>query len=210
LLLRDVTLKYQSVIVLDRINLDLTAGRTLAVVGPSGSGKSTLARVAAGLRTPDAGRVERRGRAAMVFQDAYGSLDPLWTAGRIIAEPLPRALDAAAVRARVERLLQVVGLPAEAAAVRPARFSGGQRQRIAVARALAALEPGGPAVLICDEPTSALDGRTRDGVLELLVAAQARLGFAMLLASHDSETVAALAHQVRRLERGRMLPPERA
>ena len=202
--LRDVGFAVGRRQIVCEVSLEIMAGRTLAMIGPSGSGKTTVARLAAGLLEPTRGRITRPGPAAMVFQDPYGSLDPFWSVGRSLAEPLPRRLSRADRRAEVGRLLQGVGLPDTVARVRPSRLSGGQRQRVAIARALA----GRPSVLVCDEPTSALDPRSRAAILELLRQAQARDGFAMLLASHDAETVAALAHTVRRMNDGRLWPSD--
>lgn len=192
------------------VNLTLQAGEALAVVGESGSGKTTLARALLGLvpisggqvlfagqdvaTMGDAARQAMRRQVQMVFQDPFGSLDPRLTVGGIIAEPLEihRIGNAASRRARVAALLDLVGLPADAAARYPHQFSGGQRQRIALARALAP----GPQVIIADEPLSALDVSIQSQILNLLVELRARIGLAYLLISHDLAAVHHLADRV--------------
>jgi peptide/nickel transport system ATP-binding protein len=203
---------------IEAVSLAIPRGATLALMGTSGSGKSTLARIATGLIAPQAGELRFAGTALprgiwpravrqrinMVFQDPAGSLDPRWAAGRSIAEPL-RAFGLrkgrAAVAARVAELLAAVGLPADAAARRPAAFSLGQVQRLAIARAVASE----PAFLVCDEPTSALDVSVQAQVLNLLRDLQARLGLTMLFISHDPGVVRFMADRVAVLEAGRVV-----
>lgn len=192
------------------VNLELHAGEALAVVGESGSGKTTLARALLGLvpiasgqvrfdgqdmaGMTDAARQAMRRQVQMVFQDPFGSLDPRLSVGGIIAEPLDiHAIGTAATRrARVAELLELVGLPADAAARYPHQFSGGQRQRIALARALAPA----PQVIIADEPLSALDVSIQSQILNLLVDLRARIGLAYLIISHDLAAVHHLADRV--------------
>ena len=192
------------------VNLELHAGEALAVVGESGSGKTTLARALLGLvpiasgqvyfagqdmaGMTDAARQAMRRQVQMVFQDPFGSLDPRLSVGGIIAEPLDiHAIGTTATRrARVAELLELVGLPGDAAARYPHQFSGGQRQRIALARALAPA----PQVIIADEPLSALDVSIQSQILNLLVDLRARIGLAYLIISHDLAAVHHLADRV--------------
>ncbi|TSE25506.1 Glutathione import ATP-binding protein GsiA [Tepidimonas sediminis] len=211
----------------------LRAGRTLAVLGESGSGKTTLALAALGLQ-PAQGRIEVAGQPwrgdardralrrqiQVVFQDPFSSLSPRLTLEQIVEEGLrvhAPQLDATARRARVVQALHDVGLlpphagPEELAAWLqryPHAFSGGQRQRIALARALIVE----PRVLVLDEPTSALDVTVQQQVLQLLRRLQRQRRLAYLLITHDVEVVAALAHEVLVMRRGRVVeagPAER-
>jgi peptide/nickel transport system ATP-binding protein len=200
------------------VSFKIPRGTTLALIGASGSGKTTLARIVAGLLEPDEGVIRLSGQALprrgwpasvrrkvnMVFQHPLASLDPHWTTGRSIAEPLSAfglAATKAARAARVAELLEAVGLPSDAARRRPSAFSLGQVQRIAIARALAA----DPALLVCDEPTSALDLSVQAQVLNLLRDLQERLGLTLLVISHDPGVVRFMADTVAVLDRGRIV-----
>lgn len=207
---------------LDAVDLDVTTGSAVGVIGESGSGKSTLVRLLLALDTPTAGTVELDGRAVdarqsarslhwlrrqtgIVFQDPYASLDPRMSIGRIVGEPL-WALDVAGDRrARVREVLEQVGLEAGMADRFPHEFSGGQRQRIAVARAIVHR----PALLVGDEPLSALDVTVRAQILRLLAELRADAGLTLLLVSHDLGVVQNLCDEVvvmknaRIVERGR-------
>jgi oligopeptide/dipeptide ABC transporter ATP-binding protein len=191
-------------------SLTVERGQIVGLVGESGCGKSSLARAAVGLVRPAAGTVRFEGREVtpltrgarprelarlqMVFQNPYSSLNPR----RKIGSQLADALDAlelvprAGRRARVEQLLDFVGLPASAAARYPHQFSGGQRQRIAVARALAA----DPSVLVLDEPLASLDASAQAQLANLLVDLSRRLSLSLLLISHDLAIVRHVADAV--------------
>jgi peptide/nickel transport system ATP-binding protein len=195
-------------------------GRSFGIVGESGSGKSTLARLVMALERPDAGTVRfegddlfalpadalRRRRRAfqMVFQDPYGSLDPRQSVARIVAEPLDVAEPGLSRRerlARVEDMLDAVGLPGDAARRYPHEFSGGQRQRIAVARALITA----PALIVADEPVSALDVSVQAQVLNLLMDLQEARGVTYLFISHNLAVVEHVADEVGVMYRGRIV-----
>jgi oligopeptide/dipeptide ABC transporter ATP-binding protein len=201
------------------VDFTLHAGETLGVVGESGSGKSTLARAVLRL-VPATGRVVLLGRdlatldraalraarpaAPLVFQDPFAALDPRFTVREIVAEPLTvtaPGLPPAAVDARVAAALVGVGLDPAAMDRYPHEFSGGQCQRIGIARALVV----DPAVVICDEPVSALDVTVQAQVVELLRAAQARRGLALVFIAHDLAVVRALSHRLLVMYLGRVV-----
>ena len=180
------------------VGFEIRRGETLGIVGESGSGKSTVARCIARLIEPDSGEIRigdiefahlsrrvlrrTRKRIQMVFQDPFGSLDPRYSVGKLIAEgPLIHGAPKQAAWNRAIELLELVGLDARAAERFPHEFSGGQRQRIGLARALA-LDPD---VLIADEPVSALDVSVQAQVLRLLADIRDRLGLSILFITHD-------------------------
>ncbi|MCU1476679.1 MAG: transporter ATP-binding protein [Subtercola sp.] len=201
---------------IDSVSLDVPAGQTLAIVGESGSGKTTTLRVALGLEKPTAGRVFFEGvditdkgwrelrplrqRFQLVHQNPFSSLDPKFTVGQSIVEPLVSfgIGDRASRQARLRELLDQVALPAGFADRRPAELSGGQRQRVAIARALSVK----PDLVFLDEPVSALDVSVQEQILNLLATLQEELGVSYLFISHDLAVVAQLAHRVAVLNRG--------
>ncbi len=203
----------------DGVSFAIEPGRTLGVVGESGCGKSTTAKLILKLEEPTGGDILfdgqplaklgaeglRRYRRSVqaVFQDPYASLSPRMRVGAIIAEPLVtnEKLDAREVRARVARLLELVGLPERAADLFPHEFSGGQRQRIAIARALAL----SPRLVVLDEPVSALDVSIRAQILNLLVDLQRDLGLAYLFIAHDLAAVAHMSHTIVVMYLGRIV-----
>ncbi|WP_121257645.1 ABC transporter ATP-binding protein [Nocardioides ferulae] len=202
----DVTVRYGSArrghTAVDRVSLTVPPGQVVGLVGESGSGKSTLARAAVGLAPLTGGRVllggapvptrGRRRPLQMVFQDPYSSLDPRMTIGDSIAEAIPPGPSREERRAEVARLLELVHLDPDRAAVRPGLLSGGQRQRVALARALA----GDPQVVIADEITSALDVSIQGAVLNLVRELQRELGLSMLFISHNLAVVRYVASHV--------------
>jgi len=171
-----------SVRAVDDISFDIESGKTLGVVGESGCGKTTTAKLVLNLETPTGGEIRFDGRVLngldgdalksyrrsvqAVFQDPFASLDPRMRVGGIIAEPLTtnEKLSKEEVKRRIDKLLDVVGLPARSASLFPHEFSGGQRQRIAIARSLAL----SPRIIVLDEPVSALDVSIRAQILNLL------------------------------------------
>ena len=192
------------------VSFDLHAGETLGIVGESGCGKSTMGRSIIRLETPDSGTIELEGRditaldrtterqlrreVQLVFQDPFASLNPRLTVGFSVAEPIRthRLLAGAAIEARVQELLDQVGLSGDYAWRYPHELSGGQRQRVCIARALASR----PKVIITDEAVAALDVSIRAQVVNLLMDLQARLGVAYLFISHDMAVVERVAHRV--------------
>jgi ABC-type oligopeptide transport system ATPase subunit len=202
------------------VSFTVGRGEVLGLVGESGSGKSTTARCVAGLLAPDSGMVRldgqavtgaRRGalqalraRMQMVFQDPYSSLNPRMTVADLVGEGLlvhDLAPNAAARRAKVIELLELVGLSAEHLGRHPRSFSGGQRQRIAIARALAV----SPELLICDEPVSSLDVSMQAQVLNLFRDLREQLHLSMLFITHDLGVVRYLCDRVAVMEHGQLV-----
>ncbi len=201
------------------VSLELGAGETLALVGESGSGKSTVGNAVLGLVPVTAGAIafagedityassQRRRELTRdiqpIFQDPYGSLNPVRTVRQTLVEPLlaHERLAAPQLRARVAAALARVGLEADAADRYPAQFSGGQRQRIAIARALMV----SPRLIVCDEPTSALDLSVQAQVLNLLTQLRRELGVCYLFITHDLAIVRHVADRVAVLYRGQIV-----
>jgi oligopeptide/dipeptide ABC transporter ATP-binding protein len=200
----------------DDVSFDVDEGETVGLVGESGSGKSTIGRAILGLAPSSGGAMnlggidisratgrDRRALAAnlqVVFQDPYGSLDPLRTVGRTLAEPL-EAQGRRRAEADIAAMLEKVGMSPASASRYPSQFSGGQRQRIAIARALGVH----PRLVICDEPISSLDLSTQAQVLNLLRDLQNDLGLAYLFIAHDLVAVRHMSRRVLVLYRGRIM-----
>ncbi len=200
----------ETVHAVDGVSFTLGTQQTLGLVGESGCGKSTTGRSVLLLERPTGGTVRFEGRdltalgrrelvglrrqMQIVFQDPIGSLNPRHTVGQLLREPLnvhglvPKDRQ----RERVEELLQLVGLPADAVSRFPHEFSGGQCQRIGIARALAVE----PTFLVLDEPVSALDVSIQAQILQLLDDLQARLGLSYLFIAHDLAVVGQMSDRV--------------
>jgi peptide/nickel transport system ATP-binding protein len=204
----------------DNVNLELSAGETLAIVGESGSGKTTLARMLLRLIEPDSGELLVDGRdflaargaelrglrreMQMVFQDPFASLDPRMRVGAIVGEPLEihePQISRSERRSRVVEILRSSGLGEDALARYPHEFSGGQRQRIGIARALVLR----PRLVVADEPVSALDVSVGAQILELLQNLQRDFALTYLLISHSLPVVAQLATRIAVMQGGRIV-----
>lgn len=193
----------------DDVSLEIYEGETLALVGESGCGKSTLGRVILNLITPTSGTVifdgtditalhgktlrNMRAQMQLVFQDPFSSLDPRFTVGQIIAEPLQNmGLSKQEQQKRVLELMDRVSLQPEHYSRYPHQFSGGQRQRIGIARALAP----NPRLIVCDEPVSALDVSIQAQILNLLKKLQKQSNLTYLFISHDLAVVRYISDRV--------------
>ena len=203
----------------DDVSFSVKRGTTLAIVGESGSGKSTVANMVLHLLKPTSGRVtyegqdiagfgshqlmEFRRHVQPVFQNPYGSLDPMYSIYRSIEEPLRihKIGNAKSRQKRVKELLDMVEMPESVMGRYPNELSGGQRQRIAIARAMAL----NPDVIICDEAVSALDVLVQDQVLRLLNDLQAEQGLSYLFITHDLAVVRQIADEVVVMQHGRLV-----
>ena len=212
--------KPEPVKAVDGVSFTVHAGETVGLVGESGSGKTTIGKAIIKLAPPTGGRILYQGRDVlplperafrplrkemqMIFQDPFSSLNPRWTIGSIIAEPLEIHFPHLSRSERLDRvagLLKKVALPADAMRRYPHEFSGGQRQRIGIARALAVE----PKFIVCDEPVSALDVSVQAQIVNLLQDLQDELGLAYLFISHDLAVVQHISHHVLVMYRGHLV-----
>jgi len=194
----------------DGVSFTIDRGQTLGLVGESGSGKTTIGRTLIRLYNPTSGQIlfndedlvqakgedlrQIRKRVQMVFQDPFASLNPRYTVGSLISEPMQifKTGSNKDIQDRTIELMRVVGLRAEYADRYPHEFSGGQRQRIAIARALSI----NPEFVIADEPVSALDVSVRAQVLNLMQRLQQQFNLTYLFVSHDLSVVRHVADRV--------------
>ncbi|MBX7145991.1 MAG: dipeptide ABC transporter ATP-binding protein [Alphaproteobacteria bacterium] len=195
----------------DNVSFDLVAGETLGLVGESGCGKSTLGRAILRLIPATDGKViwlgnniydlsdqnmrQKRREMQIIFQDPLASLNPRMTIGEIIAEPLVTfhpELKRKEIRARVQDIMQKVGLLPQQINRYPHEFSGGQCQRIGIARAMI----NHPKLIICDEPVSALDVSIQAQIVNLLMDLQKDMGLSLIFISHNLSVVRHISHRI--------------
>ncbi|HET7772773.1 MAG TPA: oligopeptide/dipeptide ABC transporter ATP-binding protein, partial [Burkholderiaceae bacterium] len=207
----------------DGVSFAVPAGRTLALVGESGCGKTTTGKALLQLLRSNAqitGSVRLNGQelgalqgaalqairkqVQIIFQDPFASLNPRMRVAEILEEGLQSLhpeLAQTERRERVRKIVDQVGLRADALERYPHEFSGGQRQRIAIARALTVE----PRLIVCDEPTSALDVSVQAQILNLLKQLQQELGIAYLFITHNIGVVEFFAHDVAVMQKGRIV-----
>ena len=201
------------------VTFSVREGETFGLVGESGCGKTTIGRLVVALERPNSGAIQfegedlskMRGRALrkkrrnlqLMFQDPYSSLDPRMRVGTILREPL--AVQSIGTRseqtARIQELLEEVGLARKAAALYPHEFSGGQRQRIGFARALTL----NPRLIVCDEPVSALDVSIQAQLLNLMKGLQQSHNLSYIVISHDLAVVKYLADRIGVMYLGKLM-----
>ena len=217
---RDLSVNFGAFAALADVSFRLGAGETLGLVGESGSGKSTLARAllrlipaahgtvmwrGVDLLSCDSATLRRQRRdLQMIFQDPLASLNPRMTVGEALAEPLEifePGLAAQGRQARIEAMLERVGLARTAVHRYPHEFSGGQCQRIGIARAMMSH----PKLLVCDEPVSSLDVSIQGQIVNLLMDLQHEFGTAMLFISHNLAVVRHISHRVLVMYLGRVV-----
>jgi phospholipid/cholesterol/gamma-HCH transport system ATP-binding protein len=214
--IRKLKIAFGSKVVLNEIDLDVFPGETLAVIGPSGTGKSTVLKVLTGLLPPTSGSVVINGQETNGFDEAqwdelrkymgvvfqYSALFDFLTVGENVAFGLRRhfKLPEEEIQARVDELLQMVGLP-DTKAMMPAELSGGMKKRVGLARALAMQ----PQVVFYDEPTAGLDPVMTMTISRLIRKTQEKFGVTSLLVTHDMESVFTSADRVAMLYNGNVV-----
>ena len=215
-------LKPKQVHALNDVSFPIQRGKVVSLVGESGSGKSTTARLIARLMPPTRGEILFKGKdvlktesgsaslayrsdVQMIFQDPFGSLNPVKTIGYHIERPLliHKVATGREVAERVHDLLNTVGLtpPAEVANRFPYQLSGGQRQRVAIARALAV----NPEIILADEPISMLDVSIRMGVLNLMERLKEEMGLGFLYITHDLSSARYIGDDIAIMNAGRIV-----
>ena len=214
--LRQLTMAFGSKVVLDKLDLDVYKGETLAVIGPSGSGKSTVIKVLTGLLAPTSGSVQIEGQETSGFDDdawdelrchmgvvfQYSALFDFLSVGENVAFGLRRhfKLPEEEIQGRVAALLEMVGMPGTQSMM-PAELSGGMKKRVGLARALAMQ----PQVVFYDEPTSGLDPVMTMTISRLIRKTHQTLGVTSVLVTHDMESAYFAADRIAMLYKGKIV-----
>ncbi len=189
--------------VLYDVSCHIDRGEVLGLVGESGSGKSSLAKAIIGINKNYNGEIKLDGKAAMVFQDPYGSLNPAYKVSWLLQEPLrvQGGYSRDEMKAKAAEMLELVGLGPRYADRLPSQLSGGQRQRVCIGIALMQE----PELLIADEPVSALDVTIQAQILKLLDELREKLGISILFISHDLRVVYNVCSRVMIMKNGRVV-----
>lgn len=190
--------------ILKDVSFTMNEGEILGLVGESGSGKSTLAKAVLGMNMQHTGEIVHHSKhPQMIFQDPFSSLNPAFTIGRILEEPLilRGGMTKEQRRAAVVEMLEKVGLDEEYAARRPWELSGGQRQRVCIGSALITK----PKLVIADEPVSALDVTIQAQILRLMVDLKKEYNLAYLFISHDLNVVYQICDRVLVMKNGEIV-----
>ncbi len=190
--------------VLHDVSFTLRRGEILGIVGESGTGKTTLVKTILGFVRDYSGEViHHTPRPQLIFQDPYSSLNPAYTVGWLLEEPLRiyGKYDEQERKRRVAEIVEKVGLPADCVSRRPSELSGGQRQRVSIGMALIQK----PRLIIADEPVSALDVTIQQQILALMRSLRDELSLSFLFISHDLNVVYQLCDRVMVMKNGRIV-----
>lgn len=190
--------------ILTDVSFKVYEGEIIALVGESGCGKTTLGKTVLGMLVNTEGEIKHYSqKPQMIFQDPYGSLNPAYSIGWILEEPLriEGKLTDAERNEKVAKMLELVGLSADYASRKPNELSGGQRQRVCIALSLM-LEPK---LIVADEPVSALDVTIQSQILNLLLELNKKLGIAIIFISHDLKVVYEICDRVMVMQGGRII-----
>lgn len=196
--------KRKKIQVLYDIHMEIRENEIVGLVGESGCGKSTLARALVGLNREYTGEIRHfSSRPQMIFQDPYSSLNPFYTVGRLLEEPLrlKGEKDKAVCRRRAIEMLERVGLDESFCTRKPRELSGGQRQRVSIGMALM----GAPGLVVADEPVSALDVTIQSQIMDLLLKLQEEMQNAYLFISHDIDVIYHMCDRIMVMQGGRIV-----
>lgn len=195
--------KRKKVQVLFDVNLTINSNEIVGLIGESGCGKSTLSKAILGLNKDYEGTIKHYSEnPTMIFQDPMSSLNPFYTIGRLLEEPLRiKKVPKEECRARALAMLEKVGLPADYYDRKPKELSGGQRQRVSIGMALM----DNPKFIIADEPVSALDVTIQAQIMDLLISLQKELKISFIFISHDCDVIYHMCDRVLVMKAGRII-----